>query len=249
MIMRKNKLYEIFHKKSVISKKIINENNFTYLNLIQIINRHLNDSKNQRCSILDLGCGVGTISFYLANKGHEVMGLDISEKAIGVCKKTSKLLNLDNKTKFIRADFQSRKIFKKFDLIICSEILEHLEDDKLALKKIKKLMNKSGLLIISVPSSNAPLYKIGYAKSFDKRVGHLRRYSVEQIKRLVSKENFEIIEIKRTEGLFRNFLFLSHFGILIKFIRGFFVHIFTLIDNLTIKLFGESQIFIVAKNP
>ena len=90
--------YDNFHKSTRVQKKIISENNFTYFNGIKILKRLLN--KNDKLKILDFGCGVGTISLYLANLGHEVTSIDISNKAIDQAKKSAEFLGLSNKKLF-----------------------------------------------------------------------------------------------------------------------------------------------------
>lgn len=238
-------LYEKFHQKTTFQKKVINTKNFTYRIILGVINNHVNSFTNK--TILDVGCGAGTVSLYLANKGASIVGIDISRKAIDSCKKSARILKLKDKTQFICNTIEKIKFRRKFDVIICSEIIEHIPKDKAFLKRIHKLLKKNGLLILSTPSINAPLYKVGLAQNFDKRVGHIRRYSKEQISDLVKKSGFRIEEVKLTEGILRNFFFLTKFGWFIKFFRGIIANIVTKVDNLLIQPFGESQIFIVAR--
>lgn len=85
-------LYELFHSKSKIQTKIVSDKNFTYRNIIYILNKYI--TKSQK--ILDIGCGVGTISLYLANKGNKVFGIDISKNAITTARESAKHLGLKN---------------------------------------------------------------------------------------------------------------------------------------------------------
>lgn len=238
-------LYEKFHQKTTFQEKVINIKNFTYRIILSVINNHISSFTNK--TILDIGCGAGTVSLYLANQGANIVGIDISRKAIDSCKKSAKALKLKDKTQFICNTIEQVKFRRKFDVIICSEIIEHIPNDKAFLKRIHKLLKKNGLLILSTPSINAPLYKIGLAQNFDKRVGHIRRYSRQQVSDLVKKSGFTIEEVKLTEGILRNFFFLTKFGWFIKFFRGIISDIVTIIDTLLIQPFGESQIFIVAR--
>lgn len=238
-------LYEKFHQKTTFQEKVINTKNFTYRIILGVINNYISSFTNK--TILDVGCGAGTVSLYLANRGANIVGVDISRKAIDSCKKSARILKLTDKTQFICNTIEKIKFRQKFDVIICSEIIEHISNDGAFLKRIHKLLKKNRLLILSTPSINAPLYKIGLAQNFDKRVGHIRRYSKQQISDLVKKSGFRIEEVKLTEGVLRNFFFLTKFGWFIKFFRGVISDIVTAIDNLLIQPFGESQIFIVAR--
>ncbi|OGY17025.1 MAG: hypothetical protein A2784_04215 [Candidatus Chisholmbacteria bacterium RIFCSPHIGHO2_01_FULL_48_12] len=238
-------LYEKFHQKTTFQEKLINVKNFTYRIILGVINSHISSFSNK--TILDIGCGAGTISLYLANQGANIIGIDISRKAIDSCKKSAKALKLKDRTQFICNTIEQIKFRRKFDLIICSEIIEHIPNDKAFLKRVYKLLKNNGLLILSTPSINAPLYKIGLAQNFDKQVGHIRRYSKKQISDLVKKSGFTIEKVKLTEGVLRNFFFLTRFGWFIKFFRGIISDIVTVIDNFLIRPLGESQIFIVAR--
>lgn len=248
--MKKNiKLYETFHKKSSETYKIISGTNFTYINIFNVFKSSILKNKANKRKVLDIGCGVGAIDFFLANKGFNVTGIDISHQAIKSAQATAKNVGLSNKTKFFQGDLGKMSFNEeKFNVIICSEVLEHLQEDFAMLVKIKQLLSTNGILIVTVPSVNAPLYRWGLARTFDKRVGHLRRYSVEQISRLVENVGFKITKLKKTEGLLRNSLFLFPLlGFFIKFIKGPLVNLVSWIDRITIPILGESQIILIAE--
>ena len=116
------------------------------------------------------------------------------------------------------------------------------------MKVIAKLLNKDGILLLSTPSLNAPLHKIGYARDFDNSVGHLRRYDIETLGKLCKNNGLKVLESRKIEGVVRNFLFLSpRAGKSVRFIKFFISDLVTFIDNLTIPVIGESNIILVAK--
>lgn len=177
------------------------------------------------------------------------MGMDISDKAVLDAKKSVKAIGIRNVI-FKSMSFPEKLPTGKFDFIIFTEVIEHIEDDKLAIKRIYQLLNPKGRVLISTPSLSAPLHRMGYAKEFDKRVGHLRRYSEGQLINILENNNFRILKTKRIEGIIRNFLFLN--SIAGKFVRvinhySLFSTLFTKIDNLTMPLFGNSNIIIIAE--
>lgn len=245
MEMKRRQIHEKYHLEGKIQKRIISDKNFTYRNSIQILKKLL----KRRKSILDIGCGVGTIDFYLASKGKNVTGIDISQIAIDLANASSKQLKLDHKLHFRRLDFPTNDIKGKFDIVLLSEVLEHLIDDIDVLKNVGKLLDrKNGLVVISTPSRNAPLYKLGVLKGFDDRVGHLRRYSEEELSLKLNKTGYEIVSLYKTEGALRNFLFTNKFGgFLIKFLKGFLSDLVAILDGFLVPLFGESQIYVVAR--
>ncbi|MBI2031156.1 MAG: class I SAM-dependent methyltransferase [Candidatus Levybacteria bacterium] len=235
--------YDEFHNTTSVQTKIIRNNNFTYKTILKIIDNYLGLSKN----ILDIGSGAGSLCLYYANKGYKVLGLDISEKAVENATQSARYLKLTN-VKFTKMNFPEEIPNEKFDFIILTEVIEHLKDDNLAIKKIFSILNSKGMLVISTPSQNAPLYRLGLAKEFDMKVGHLRRYTVKELKSLCLKNGFEVVYIKKTEGIIRNYLFINSFaGKLVRFIKFFISDIVMFIDNLTIPFSGESNIIIVAR--
>lgn len=236
-------LYDKFHKKTSIQRKLIDENNFTYRLLIPEINKYLKTPKK----ILDIGCGAGTLSLYYAKKGNNVTGIDISKNAVGSANESAKILRLNN-VRFSQVNFPKSLPVGKYDFIILTEVLEHLKDDELALRKINSLLNKGGILFISTPSQNAPLYKLGLLSGFDKEVGHLRRYSIDELVKKCEKNGLTVVETKKTEGIIRNFLFTNPYaGKVVRFIKFQISDMVTVVDNMTVPIFGESNIFVVAK--
>lgn len=242
--MIKGKKYDLFHKTTLVQHRVINERNFTYGTIIKIINNFLKPPK----TILDIGCGSGTLALYLASKGNYVMGVDISKKAIDVCKRSTRLLGFEKTTHFSVMDFPQESINKRFEFIICSEVLEHLEDDKAALKEIFSLLKAEGYALLSVPSRNSLFFRLGLTKNFDKKVGHLRRYDLDEFLKICKNAGFMIVVSKKNEGVLRNLLFINPVaGKLIRFIKFFLVDVVTFLDGIFLKMFGESQIIVVVQ--
>ena len=77
------------------------------------------------CRVLDVGCGEGYISIYLASIGFDVTGIDISGKAIGLAKKHAKEAGVS--CKFLRLDWKDMKSLGKFDLIIDWRFLHEIK--------------------------------------------------------------------------------------------------------------------------
>jgi SAM-dependent methyltransferase len=243
--MSDKNLYDSYHKGRILQKRVIGEKNFTYRNIIEALN-----SIRYGDNILDIGSGVGTIDFYLASLGKQVIGIEIAQEAFEIAKDSARIMGLYGNTKFVKGDFLNWKEDFKFDLVICSEVLEHLYDDKKALSKIYKLLKNNGLVLITVPSKNAPLFRWGLASEFDNKVGHLRRYDFSEIKSLITKNNFKIIKTKKSEGVIRNLLFMfkvGNFPIRVANKFPFISDLLTYIDKIFINLFGESNLIILCK--
>ena len=240
-----NLLYERFHSGRKLQKRIISKNDFTYRNLLHFLEKH----GGNRAKILDIGCGVGTIDFYLAKHGQNVTGIDVSQNSISVAKKNALRFRLNKKIAFQVMEFPNKIPNGRFDIIICSEVLEHLKHDKMAVEKIKTLLLPDGVLIASSPSQSSPLYRLGLLNRFEKKVGHLRRYTEETYRNLFENAGFKILETKKTEGILRNILFTNPIGgFSLKVLKRWpFSVVITFLDDLAIPIFGESDIYIIAQ--
>lgn len=99
-------------------------------------------------SILDVGCGDGQLMAWINNKGeYEVIGVDISKKDLAVAKKR-KCIFMPNK--FVYKDLLIRDITKKwrfkkkFDVVLCSQVVEHLQKEKalMLINRLEKLAER-----------------------------------------------------------------------------------------------------------
>lgn len=122
------------------------------------------------------------------------------EKLIELKTKKSNCIDLDSnkiehakkyakKTNFIKGDItkQNLKLDNKFDTIIMLEVLEHLKNDYLALKNIRKMLKKNGKLIISVPNKH-PLHFLNpllYTQ-------HERHYTLQELLEILKRSGFKI---------------------------------------------------------
>jgi SAM-dependent methyltransferase len=242
--MNSKSLYEKYHQNIKLQKRIIFLHDFTYRNTLIKINKYIPASGN----VLDIGSATGTISFYLGSKSLKVDGIELSRHAVKYANLNKQIFKLNN-VNFINTSIENYKTGKKYDLITCFEVLEHLKNDRENLIKINGYMNKNSILAISVPSLNAPLYKLGLLNKFDKEVGHLRRYQMSEIKSLLNETGFVVVEEFKTEGILRNVLFTNNiFGLIVKFTRFNIINnIISYIDNLTVSIFGESQLILICK--
>jgi 2-polyprenyl-3-methyl-5-hydroxy-6-metoxy-1,4-benzoquinol methylase len=238
------KFYDTYHKKNDRYFKIISRNNFTYYYFLQTLHSVFSDQQLAHLNVLDIGCGVGTLALYIGQFGAQVLGIDISKRAIEICQKARVSLGMK------QVQFKRQGMWKgaaKYDLIICTEIIEHVENDKEFLKRIFQKLKVGGCLVLTTPSKENFLYKIGFYKKFDAEVGHLRRYTKQSIANLLRKEKFTIVEVKPREGIGRNLLFTTKLGIFIKGIKGPLVKLFHFFDELTIPVFGASDLIVIAK--
>ncbi len=249
--MTNNKLfYNKYHEKNGKFFAVIRKNDLTYFYILPVIERALRElhmKSFDNVNVLDVGCGVGTLAFYLANKGCAVDAFDISSSAIAICKEFKSYSGMKN-IQFYNRNVSNLTTKNKYDLVLCTEVIEHIPDDKQFLKSVSKLMKKNGFLVLSTPSLHAPLYRLGFLKKFDTEVGHLRRYEMEGLVSLIEKSGFKVVETRKVESIFRNSFFTFHgLGFFLKFVKGPLVQVFHVIDRCCTALFGESDLIILAQ--
>jgi len=100
--------------------------------------------------VLEIGCGSGFTLSAAKDEGLDVYGLDLSSKCVEFCNESG-LKNVYNKE---LSEFANENN-KKFDVIALYDVLEHMPDPLAAMRNIKKLMNKGGLLTLYVPNANS----------------------------------------------------------------------------------------------
>lgn len=241
--MTTKKFYNTYHLKNKKFYKLINSNNFTYFYIINFLKDNLG-SQLPQMKMLDVGCGVGTLSLYFSQYVKKVMGIDISSRAIDIAEEARAYMNLNN------VEFKNKELFvnkEKFDFVLCTEVIEHIEDQDMFLKIIHKNLKDKGYLFLTTQSENNLFYKLGFFDSFDREVGHLRRYTFESLENILKKNGFKIIKKQKADGILRMILYTTKLGFIIRFIRGPFVPLFHVFDRISIQLFGECDLQVIAQ--
>ena len=97
-------------------------------------------------SCLEIGCGTGKNTEWLITKCDNILAVDISEDMLSIAKQKI----TDKKVSFLNIDISDNRNFtnEKFDLVVCSLVLEHIEDIRDIIKKIAAHLNIGGILYI-----------------------------------------------------------------------------------------------------
>ncbi|TQF69802.1 methyltransferase domain-containing protein [Pseudoalteromonas luteoviolacea] len=103
---------------------------------------------DQPLRILDVGGGQGQIALFLAQKGHHVTLVDISEPMLELAKERAKKQGLLNDMTFVHAPLQEipKQSLKQFDLVLCHAVLEWVVEQQAALQILQSLLAPHGIL-------------------------------------------------------------------------------------------------------
>ena len=185
-------------------------------------------------AVLDVGCGNGIISRAVGAIGYEVTGIDSSVKTIEAAQSSN---NLPNVKFIVVAAGKLTPEPGKYAAIICSEVLEHLEDPASLLITLKKSLKDNGILLVTVPNGKGPrerfvtkpvqylqtknnlLWKLvsaikkmlGYTgttvQSSADDLSHIHFYTYTTLLKLARSQGFRITEIKKSNFIEQVFPF------------------------------------------
>jgi 2-polyprenyl-3-methyl-5-hydroxy-6-metoxy-1,4-benzoquinol methylase len=148
------------------------------------VNFLVTKSKAKPQKVLDFGCGTGVLSYILAAHKFDVVSTDIENIPLQLIRKK---IEFPGNIEFIDKDiFATDIINKKFDAIIALDVLEHIPDIEKYILAFKKMLNPSGIIIVSGPTENL-LYKIGRKLAGDRFTGDYHVSNISVIKNKFSK--------------------------------------------------------------
>ena len=161
-------------------------------------------------NVLDIGCGNGELKDYLKDE-VEYIGIDNNKKVL------NEAINNHPYTKFYNSDIESINIMnlldnKKFDNIVLSAVIEHLDNPVALLTNLSFLLKNNGRVIITTPTpgSSTLLDVGGKIRLFTyKDEVHIQYFSKEKLFEHAEKCGYKIIQ-------YRRFLLLNQVIVLLK---------------------------------
>jgi SAM-dependent methyltransferase len=184
------KLYIALFGMPIVGLRIRARNVFSLIPKSKVYNR-----------ILDAGSGTGVFSFELSRRFPKarILGIDLLEEAVEACKHIACRIGCTN-VEFRKDSIEDLPEKNTFDLILCIDILEHIEDDLQALKALYLAAAPGGVLVLHVPAlyRRYPIWK--KSLNFDVET-HLRTgYNPKEIREKLEQVGFMISESGFTYG-------------------------------------------------
>lgn len=146
--------------------------------------------------ILDIGCGNGELAYDMAQKAKKVLAIDISEEKISKARENYKSHNL----KFIAGDAASYDFGEQFDVIVLSNVLEHIEQRVEFLIKMKNLAPK---ILIRTPMFNRDwlcLYKKELGIEYRLDTTHFIEYTLQTLKQELTQAGLALADYSAQFG-------------------------------------------------
>jgi len=139
------------------------------------------------------GKGIMSIGFYYTAK-KPIIAVTYQIEEFEHLKNKIKKLGLDCVIKVMQGDaMYIDSCIKRYstEQVLLIDVLEHVYDDLKALKAINNILVSGGYLVISCPTPYYPYY---FGIEFDKAIGHLRHYTLKDLKTLLERSGFKILD-------------------------------------------------------
>lgn len=205
-----------------------------------------------RGRVLENGCGVGMYVEKLAASGGTVFGLEYDfARAAEARTRSPRILNAAGE----RLPFPS----ESFDLILSHEVLEHVQDDREAVREMIRVLNPGGRIVIFCPNRGYPFethgiywrgrYKFGNIPLVnylprawrDRLAPHVRVYSRRDLEKLFTGLPVRFVERTVVFGAYDNII--ARFGAFGKFLRG----VLQFLEKTPLRGLGLSHFWVVEK--
>jgi 2-polyprenyl-3-methyl-5-hydroxy-6-metoxy-1,4-benzoquinol methylase len=146
------------------------------------------DNVGENDTVLDIGCGNGALTYDVARKAKKVVGIDLNEQNITSAKNKFSRENIE----YIHGDALTYHQKEKFDVIILSNVLEHIDKRVEFLTSLKKLAPK---ILVRVPMLNRSwidIYKKELGLEYRLDLTHFIEYTLEGFKEELNRAGLRI---------------------------------------------------------
>ena len=199
MVNKDKDYYETYSKKNPTTRSPTGEffKKLIYQNLLG----KKSDLNSSNKLFIDFGCGMGNMSGNLVNFG-KVTGIDLNENDLAIARKRYLGYNA------YRGDIRKSKLpFNKYNVALCSQVLEHVPGYEDVVKEISRVTKKGSRVVISTPNDLNPiifLYDRFREMNFIRRLlglklrgknefpDHINRFNIFKIKKILKKHNLEV---------------------------------------------------------
>lgn len=147
-------------------------------------------------SVLDVGCGSGDLLATLAGCGASLCGVDLADSRLNRAAERLRTRGVD--AELCKSAAESLPYpDSSFDVVVCSEILEHLPDPLIATREASRVLRPGGRYVATVPNNErirqVPCMHCGHLSPLN---GHLHTFDCASLATLCGKSGFEVSECR-----------------------------------------------------
>jgi SAM-dependent methyltransferase len=157
---------------------------------LRILDQEFLPRRGSDASVLDVGCGTGTMLGYLSRYGA-AQGVDASAEAVRFCRERG--VQAVHQAAGASLPFESAS----FDLVTALDVVEHVDDDLMLLRELRRVTRAGGMLLVSVPA-----YQFLWGLQ-DEISHHRRRYRATMLRERMAQTGWRIHRL----SYFNTFLF------------------------------------------
>lgn len=152
--------------------------------------------------VLDAGMGFGQYSWWMASRFPEwkITAADIKSEQVADCNTFFAKSGLADRVNAVEADLVTWDRAGSYDLIVCVDVMEHIEEDRRVFSSFDRMMNNGGYLVISTPSDTGG--SDVHSDDDTSFIGeHVRDgYGWEEITEKLTAAGFEEVSVSYTYG-------------------------------------------------
>jgi 2-polyprenyl-3-methyl-5-hydroxy-6-metoxy-1,4-benzoquinol methylase len=195
-------------------------------------------------AVLDYGFGHGTLLLRLPRR-HQIFGCELSTEAISnmyaLCLLWHRKVNL-----YLPEELVAASATLSFDLICCSHVVEHVDEESELLTLFRKMIRKNGHLLLNVPINEVW-----------KDPKHVRQYTAKSTKQLLESAGFEVEELLEVDRwtawiLYHEYVAAMKTPRLFRLVRLVFallpIAILDALEKFLPKEYQYQQLIVLAKN-
>jgi SAM-dependent methyltransferase len=162
-------------------------------NFLKFMDQWIPKAPGKPPKALDVGCGDGYFTTELARRGCDATGVDFSITGLSTAQKRA------SNAKFMEHDLSKGIPFpdSTFDLVWCSEVLEHLFSPLTTINEIKRVLRPGGLFLTTVPYhdvvKNVAIALFAFEKHYDPTYPHIRYFTRKSLGSLLRQADLEVL--------------------------------------------------------
>jgi len=148
--------------------------------------------------VLDLGCNNGQHSLKIAKKARKVLGLDYDQNQLKIAESLAKDREITNaRFKVFNLEKKLKLKSNSFDVVVCLDVLEHLNNRDQLVKEIKRVLKPKRLGLIAIPNIETSwklLQKKAGIKNIMADPDHKFEYTEKEARLIFEKQGFKILK-------------------------------------------------------